>query len=84
MSKLQMPKSSFIGTPLSEDELKAIVGGNVDVERTCICTFKDSSGNITKASMSADSELVCSEKCYNECAKNGSCVSSTYSYSASN
>mgnify|MGYP007025984765 CR=1 FL=1 len=35
MSKLQLPMSPLLGTPLTEDELKSILGGKT--HRVCEC-----------------------------------------------
>lgn len=77
-----MPVISLIGTPLSEKELKAIIGGSAGVTRTCVCTYTDSSNQVTSESVEADSEVTCSAKCHGACSSNASCISATYSYSS--
>lgn len=69
-----------MGTPLSEDELKSILGGNTNLTRQCTCTYIDSEGKETKEKVEADSEYMCSEKCWGACRMDGDCVKIHYEY----
>lgn len=88
MEKIKLPPTCLEGTPLTVEEMKSILGGQIDQIRICSCYFRYSSGvqntsdNLYPASKSveADSETICMLKCQDDCNHNGKCVHWDYSY----
>lgn len=72
MTEIKIPVSTM-GTPLTEEELKSIVGGNMDVTRTCICYLSFKDGTTSSTSVAAESEEDCTAKCLNNCNMQTSC-----------
>ena len=66
MVKLKIPVSTM-GTPLTEEELKSIVGGRMDKPNTCYCTLslKDGTSNtsLIAAASVEKSKLKCPSLC---------------------
>lgn len=81
MKKIQI-SPELMGTPLTEQELKSIVGGNLTVVRTCHCTFTFTDGSVTsKTFYNITSEGACSEKCQGYCDEDlVNCKSNTFKY----
>ena len=72
-----------MGTPLTEEELKSIVGGNMDTTRTCTCTLHFDGKPDTTSTTEANSEAICKGACNEMCRQNGECLSAEFSYGAS-
>lgn len=82
MTKLSIPLSPQLGSPLTDEELKSIIGGQTDASRSCHCTFYYEGGGTGSSTTEADSESVCEKACEAACSKSGSCISAKYFYSA--
>lgn len=91
MTKLKLPVSPLFGAPLTDEELKSILGGQVDYTRKCICTLTHASGNAsgsgsgsgtnkTQHSLGAGNEYVCQSRCSKKCDETPTCISSSYTY----
>lgn len=65
MSKLTIPASALIGTPLSSEELKSIIGGIQSAGLTCTCSFDGTSTSSIKDSLDACAAW-CSAECHKE------------------
>lgn len=87
MSKLKIPVNPLLGSPLTAEELKSILGGQVNFTRICHCTYHyrgschGDKSCPTSENVAADSESLCSEKCQSNCNSNGQCVSADFEYS---
>lgn len=82
MSKLPIPASALIGTPLSMEDLKQIVGGTNIYK--CSCTWK-SNDYTTKEEFPMEeitSETECIAACSGICANADDCKSVTTHYSS--
>ena len=64
MAKLTIPAKSLLGTPLSADEMKQIVGG-MGYSRVCVCTFYSNGEATASTQPNAANEASCSEGCDN-------------------
>jgi len=82
MSKLTLPVNPLLGSPLTDEELKSIIGGQTDASRSCHCTYHYEGGASGYDETAADSETVCREACAAACSKIGSCISANYYYAA--
>lgn len=80
MKKLQLPSFSLVGTPISEEELKGIIGGMTHT-RTCTCTFNQKNGEVISTSVEAETSNDCQNKCTNICNGSTSCLNSKYLFS---
>lgn len=80
MSKLPIPASALIGTPLSMEDLKQIIGGST---HTCFCTWKISDDTTKKEAPTDDvwTEGMCVEQCASICAADPTCESPNTHYS---
>lgn len=80
MTKVKIPVSTM-GTSLTEEELKSIVGGCVKVTKTCTCTLSYLEPEETKVtSAKADDEDQCRIKCEAQCQLDEECVQYFYEY----
>ncbi len=77
MKKLKI-SPSLTGTPLTEQELKSIIGGKVNYTRTCHCTLTHSNGLVTSKYLTVKDETECSISCASECS--GDCIKNSYVY----
>jgi len=82
MSNLTLPVNPLLGSPLTDEELKSIIGGQTDASRSCTCTYHYDGGVSGTGRTEADSESVCKEACIAACSKMGSCISADYYYAA--
>lgn len=82
MSKINLPASQMIGTPLTEEELKGIVGGFVH-KTECLCTLHFKNGTNSTVSVDAQTSGACKTACKVECDPNEGCTSAGYSFSES-
>lgn len=73
-----------MGTPLTEQELKSIIGGRTTLVRSCTCYYTDKNGNETSEAVEAEDEDTCSTKCKNNCNNDGACENYSYTYYVSN
>lgn len=88
MEKIKLPPTCLEGTPLTVEEMKSILGGQIDQTRICSCYFRYSSGvqntsdNLypPTVSVKAADESTCIQECQNECRKNDKCVDWDYIY----
>ena len=83
MKKIQI-SPVLMGTPLTEQELKSIVGGSMALVKSCTCYYTDNNGNETSEAVEADDEDTCSTKCKNNCNNDGACENYSYAYYVSN
>ena len=74
MTKIKIPVSTM-GTPLTEEELKSIVGGRMDMSKTCYCTLSYKDGTSTTSTIAAENEEDCRSKCQDSCNNNSKCRS---------
>ncbi len=72
MSKLPIPAAALIGTPLSMEDLKQIIGGST---HTCFCTWKVNDETTQKEAPKDHvwTEEKCMEQCASLCAGDPSC-----------
>lgn len=72
----------LMGTPLTEQELKSIIGGITAVTRSCYCTFTHGDGTITsKSNDNITDETACSMFCSNQCRDHEvNCINYTFKY----
>lgn len=66
MSKLALPVAELLGSPLSSDELKSIVGGN-NTGINCICSWRWSDGTDNARRYTVESEQECLNTCSAYC-----------------
>lgn len=75
MSKLTIPVPPLLGAPLTDEELKSIIGGQFqEASRICSCTYLvghiASGGEIVALRISsAKDESDCRTKCLNACSR---------------
>lgn len=74
----------LMGTPLTEQELKSIIGGRMTLVKYCTCYYTDKNGNETSEAVEAEDEDTCSTKCKNNCNNDGACENYSYAYYVSN
>lgn len=84
MSKLPIPASALIGTPLSMEDLKQIVGGlNI---YTCSCTWKANESttkeDFPKGEITSESDCIAA--CSGICSNYEDCTSVTTHFSYTN
>lgn len=72
MTRVKIPVSTM-GTPLTEEELKSIVGGRMDKPNTCYCTLSLKDGTSKTSIIAADSEEKCKLKCQSWCDDDTEC-----------
>lgn len=73
MSKLVIPASAMLGAPLSDDEMKAILGGAT--KYTCRCTLKFPGGAETSYEINGiTTGAACRAACQKDCASTAKCV----------
>lgn len=82
MKEIRISTNLKVGTPLTDDELKLVIGGNARYMNSCKCTKFDKDGGSSTDIMAAENESVCKEKCMNSCYGDEKCVRSTYAYTA--
>lgn len=85
MEKLKLGPSYLKGSPLTEEEMKSILGG-MQLTRVCSCYYVYSSeasglGYPLEERVEASNEFVCESKCRDNCNSNGYCISRTFKYS---
>lgn len=81
MKKIQItPK--LMGTPLTEQELKSIIGGINAVTRNCHCTFTHGDGTVTSIDNgNITDEGACSSFCASQCTDHEeNCTQYTFQY----
>lgn len=80
MSKLSIPASVFIGTPLSLEDLKQIIGGST---HECFCTWKINESTTKKESPKEEiwTQEMCEKQCIALCSVDPACESATTHYS---
>ena len=69
-----------MGAPLTDDELRSIVGGTRTTN--CVCSYTYAGSGSGSETVGAADESICSAKCDNTCKSNPQCISFTYSYTA--
>lgn len=73
MTKIKIPVSTM-GTPLTEEELKSIVGGmDVTKKTKCHCVLSTFSGVPSAVDLTASFPEQCVEKCDSHCNKEADC-----------
>ena len=88
MKRLKIPHPLLKGTPLTIEEKKQILGGLLDVTRSCTYYFtynascSDPLNCPSSETIKVDSEYTCSEKCHKKCDNHSACITARYSYSA--
>lgn len=80
MTKIRIPVSAM-GTPLTEEELKSIVGGMTGDTNNCSCHIKYKLGTSIIGVNAADQE-TCKAKCSVMCANDENCLGQHYEYYA--
>ena len=80
MTKIKIPASAM-GTPLTEEELKSIVGGMTDDTNNCSCHIKYELGTSIIGVKAADQE-TCKAKCSAMCVNDEYCIHADYEYYA--
>ena len=84
MKKLKI-SPSLTGTPLTEQELKSIIGGRMGFTRNCSCQFYGKNDEfIGDDTVAVEDEGECSEKCRDLCKDDSKCYRSTYYYTVTN
>lgn len=81
MSKLPIPVSAAIGTSLTKDELKHVLGGQAEAAGKCLCIYKKKDGTSWFEVGEADDKATCADKCHNFCLANPTCTGNTYTFS---
>lgn len=86
MTKLKLPPAVLKGTPLTESEMKEILGGMQDYT-LCSCTLYYDDGTITDRHLSISSGTKCAEACKELCSATDNfppsvpkCKKSRYTY----
>lgn len=81
MKKIQITPA-ITGTPLTEQELKSIIGGISAVTRNCYCTYTHGDGTVTSESNdNITEENACSTFCANQCKDHEvNCTKYSYKY----
>lgn len=82
MNKLKFQASSLAKTPLTEEELKAIIDGQIKITTTCTCSFTYNDGSTSTTSVEAENQETCASKCEAACSKNERCIDSSFTYTA--
>ena len=84
MTKIKITPS-LTGTPLTEQELKSIIGGRMGFTRNCSCQLYKKNGEpLDEKTLAVKDESQCSEKCGSLCNDNSECYRSTYYYTVTN
>lgn len=91
MSKIKLPPAVLNGTPLTENEMKEILGGMQDYT-LCSCTLYYDNGNVTDRHLSISSGATkCAEACKELCSATENfppsvpkCIDSRYTYTVGN
>lgn len=68
MSKLKLPPAVLNGTPLTESEMKEIIGG-IKILEYCSCTLYITNGTRVDRKYSMTSGIPCADICMSECSK---------------
>lgn len=71
MTKLKLPPAVLKGTPLTESEMKEILGGMQFYQR-CSCTLSFTNGSTYSQQVDARSGTECNTECQKLCAATGS------------
>lgn len=85
MKKNRILPSALNGTPLTDEELKNIIGGTRTTRCTCDLTLGTGSGSGSQTSgslivVAAENESICSIKCASKCDNNPLCLDYSYSF----
>ena len=84
MTKIRI-SPSLTGTPLTEQELKSIIGGRIGFTRLCSCQlYKENDELIRTDILEVENESQCSKECGNNCNNEPQCYKSKYSYYVTN
>ncbi len=87
MSKLKIPVNPLLGSPLTAEELKSILGGQVNLVRECHCMFTYGGsipvGTSCPASVNIEAadEATCKQACQGKCDSHDHCIKSEFHYS---
>ncbi len=79
MSKLKIPASSLLGTPLTQSEMKEILGG-ANYYQTCSCKYYYNDGTSDLEKVNLIENQKCSEACNSRC-NTPRCTSYEYFFS---
>lgn len=80
MKKIKISPNILAGAPLSDEDLKLIIGGNARISRTCKCTYFDEQGGSSVESVQVENESACRKNCTNNCNNNPKCVNVAFEY----
>lgn len=86
MGKLKIPENPLWGSPLTDEELKSILGGQGNVTKTCLCNFIYHGSmpagyeRLSSAPRSASTYEICRQKCNNACDNHDYCVNFTFNF----
>lgn len=80
MTKIKIPASAM-GTPLTEEELKSIVGGMTGDTNNCSCHLEYELGTSIIGVHATDKE-TCKAKCSTMCVNDEYCIHADYEYYA--
>lgn len=83
MTKIKI-SPSLTGTPLTEQELKSIIGGRMGFTRNCDCKLYDDGELVSSVKLEVNDETQCSQKCTNNCNGYAGCDKAVYSYYVTN
>ena len=78
MGKLPIPVSILVGAPLTDEELKEIIGGYTHTT-TCSCSYTTNAGVHGDCSLSASTASECQTGCASVCLA-VSCVASNFDF----
>ncbi|MBD5281491.1 MAG: hypothetical protein HDR86_01825 [Bacteroides sp.] len=79
MSKLIIPAAELIGTPLTPEELKGILAG--EMKYTCMCTWEDEHSYYEDFIKGPKTGDKCSASCHELCNTKATCSEPTLKYS---
>lgn len=82
MKKIKISQNILAGAPLSDEDLKLIIGGNARYSNSCKCTFFDEHGGSSVKEIQAANESICRDKCMNNCNNDPKCKDAAWAYSA--
>ena len=82
MKKIKISQNILTGAPLSDEDLKLIIGGNARYSNSCKCTYFDRQGGSSVKEIQVYNESDCRQKCANLCSSNPECMDVAWAYGA--
>lgn len=86
MGKLKIPENPLLGSPLTDEELKSILGGQSNVKKICLCNFIYHGSmpadyeKLSSAPKSASTDEICKAKCEFTCDSHPYCIGIQYTF----